>query len=554
MADDAEAGIPAVNHRPDEPLVHLAPLSIARARARRCFSVASAAERQALWLTVPMALFYVGFSCFGSTFPFAMLTVACEGLYPADRCAAQSHTAAGALTMEERAHFNAAASRWGVVLTFCAFAPTVLSVSFLMSRSEVVGRKPVVLFAILTATVLYASVASWYTLGLRNEVLVPIFLLYGSGGSFATVNAAFYSMVADLLPAGRRRTKAYGQLMASSTLGSMLGPPLGGALHHATGGFTMSMVAPLGFAIAAAAFVVGAPESRHGANLSKALSGEGVLRTVRRSYVDAYSLIFGRSGYAGAPAGAEAGAGSTARSSVGAWCLLFFLVFTCSLEAEARFAYYLPLRFGFGQEMFSLFTTSQRVSKVVATTTLLPLYLRWRADADPSASMLFAIRCCVAWLCVCIFAYGLAPSAPLLWAATLLEGPAVCAFPLMRSLLSASVRTAQQGALQGLIANLETLTLLTVDFAFGAIYAATVEWCAPPRRRLDAPTRLPDPPARPAGTRRSASSSWARSPSPPSSTRSRCAPRPATTPPSRPAPPPPSAARASASGRGTCPS
>ena len=162
--------------RPDDPLVGLAPSSSSDLSAHPIGRRGGGAEQQAMALTLPLALFFGGFSCFGSTFPFAMLNVTCESLYPADRCAAHAHTAAGALSLAERAHFNAAAARWSVMLTMCAFGPTVLSVSFLMSRSEVVGRKPVLLFAMLTAALLYSSTAAWYAMGLPNAVLVPAFL------------------------------------------------------------------------------------------------------------------------------------------------------------------------------------------------------------------------------------------------------------------------------------------------------------------------------------------------------------------------------------------
>ena len=180
-----------------------------------------AAEQQAttrqLWLLrVTAATFYFAYNMQKSVLiPLYIIQRTCQDMYDCT-------DGMGSLDDDDAARVSRIASGWTSWVLFAMNVLACVTTCFLTSNSDVIGRRPVLLFAVTCGLVSAGTSVVAVALRLPLWCLLLCSMVSGLGGSFATFNAAAFASVADMLPSKRRRSRAFSLLEARLLWSGML--------------------------------------------------------------------------------------------------------------------------------------------------------------------------------------------------------------------------------------------------------------------------------------------------------------------------------------------
>ena len=411
----------------------------------------------------------------------------------------------------DREHEDAVTARAAVINGWTVTSSnifTIFTTPWIAAVSDLVGRRPVILFCVCqillqtagTLAVAYFSLNLWW--------LVPINL--PSGGIFPFIGCSF-AWLADASTA-RAHTHNFSALEASFFVGGVVGPLVAGWL-------TQTAAAPIPFLAATGTLLLVLlyvcrvlPETVADARLSR-VREVSLLRTLRGTL----SLCGGRVSRRAAAAAPAAAATTTTATTAAAepprkpralvplwpWVLIFGVVnmgmnaagfsimasyardYISEIAADtasrrdwlttagASLTRYTKLpRFGFSAIQFSLLTASNYCAKGVYCTLLLPLLLRYHGT-EPRGKVRVVIFASAAG-CVAMLGLGSSRNAAQLFAFEVLEGLDVLCLPVIRSMVSAAAPPETQGATLGLVAMVEGLSQMVGPTALGYIWASSV--------------------------------------------------------------------------------
>ena len=317
----------------------------------------------------------------------------------------------------------------GVMVAVWAAAQFVCS-PLIGCLSDRYGRRAVILVS--TA----GLAADWALMALAPNLW---WLVLGRliGGVTSSSFTAVFAYMADITPP-EGRARAYGMIGAAFSAGFVLGPALGGLLGHADPRLPFWIAAGLsGLAFLWGLLVL--PES---------------LPAERRTAFDIRRANpFGALRMLSQP-------GLTRLASVN-----FLVVFAHYLFATV-FVLYAARRFGWGPfEVGMLLALAGALDVVVQSRIVGPLSNRFGERRAMLAGLLFGAAGTAAM--------GLAPSAPFLVAATVLNAAWGLAMPTGQALMTSLVSEREQGRLQGAVNGVGALAGVAAPLAFGWIYGLT---------------------------------------------------------------------------------
>ena len=388
---------------------------------------------------------------------------------------------------------TACASSWSVVNGLAFHLPLLVMTGHLSKISDQAGRKPIMLLSFAGMIVSAGGYAAVAYLELPQRRAAPIgmpaLVVAGMSGSFATFNAATFCFAADVHDPSSSPPleRVFGWLELAIATGGIFGNIASGQL------FAIHPVAP--FAAAAVLWSLGA--------LVVAIAvRESVAHASPRTLYCTGGLQGGGDGSGGGGSG-DGGDGcglcrtwldttsstlellrpSAQRHLLGTttpawvWCISFMLFLMVQSEVPSLLPLYLALTLRFSPREVGTLLSLTAGARAFSLLVLLPLLTQWAPDRNARALTLLRGAAAVGVLAIALyclprprqgdgggFVFGVGRYGT--YAVALLEGLKALAFPLIRAALSRMVTS--QGAVQGLIANMQTLATLCDPFVFGA--------------------------------------------------------------------------------------
>lgn len=324
----------------------------------------------------------------------------------------------------------ARASVYGGWLFFASAAMQFFCAPVIGALSDAIGRRPVLLVAVLGLGVDYALTAfsptlTWLFFG---RVVAGIF-----GASYTTANA----FVADVTPP-EERGKAFGMLGAAFGVGFVVGPAIGGLL----GDFGPRVPFFVAAGLSLANFVYGlvfVPEThprerRTPMNLRKAHPFSAIVHTPGSQHVRTLALAL-------------------------------FVLFLGGAVYPAIWAFWTTAEFGWSPRMIGISLAAYGISNTICQALLVGVLTKKLGERNASLVALV--------LNVLNFALtGLATRSWMVFAVIIVASPAGVAMPAMNAWMSRMTPAESQGRLQGTIGAAESLSSIIGPLLMTQVFGA----------------------------------------------------------------------------------
>jgi DHA1 family tetracycline resistance protein-like MFS transporter len=434
------------------------------------------------WRTLPLRIlitfnFFFGYFTQKVALQLFIMNVSCDILLGEATCAAR-------LTEAQRREVSEYASVWTTWIFVALNILSILGTAVLTPLSDRLGRRPVLGFTIITLAVGTGGTAivALCTRGtLSLWLLCPCCVVCGIGGSFASLCGTMFACVADVTASASQRSRAFSLLEASIFAAGVAGPLLAGwtmalPLHKPLAHALPFLVALACYLLAALLVVAVLEESAPSASLSRLRrlghptddeASDGCICTLTTN-----SMALMRRKPPAAVHGGQPG------TRLGFLVLVFSFNYSCAVGFAQILPLYLKERFGFHSEDIGSIFALQYGAKGLLLVLILPWALSYPCcarTARPLDRALQALRAgSLAGVAAAVL-LGFAPTRAALYALIgSVESVDVLPIPCTRILLSALTTSESQGAVLGLVANVESLTNVWAPLVWGYVYSATV--------------------------------------------------------------------------------
>ncbi|KAI9218160.1 major facilitator superfamily domain-containing protein [Blastocladiella britannica] len=447
----------------------------------------------AYWqLTIPFTL-ALGYSMIMAPQAQLVLGLSCAKVFDAEHPTSTMGGLGGVPDMAfcQQPHVQRVIAEISTALALCTTIPQVLVASPLgkLSDSPKWGRKPFMLLPILAEGANMAILVAVSSLGLSPWYLAAGFGLMGLSGGLQSFLAAFYGLLTDVIPAAHR-TYFFSLAEGSVFAGMMIGPlvmtglveiyPASPLLVFIVAGFIFLLNAVLIQVLVPSSTVAASSDVTSSSPPPAAAPGEPA-----RHWLDGIKMLWE----------------PWNRSRM----VLFALAFFTNLALSAHYTVFVPYtyrQFGWTSAENGLFQSLSFLCKVIALAFFLP-YARSKPakiapPSDDTATdanghtestplllqtpknpkMPFEVKVIqVGFLsyATTFFLYSIAPTGLMFTLATPIDAIGIIAMPLMRVLMTRTVRSANEtGLLLGAQAAISGIATIVGPLLFAGVYGATV--------------------------------------------------------------------------------